>query len=173
MINLYSPLLDAANVDIKAFSDETYRKYIGAHLKPVLNACVALKQAGVWLEITTLLIPGVNDDEVQLKELVQFIVEKLGPETPWHVSRYFPQYKFKAPITPMASLEKAIEIGQAAGLKYTYGGNFQDAENTICPQCHNLLIERYGMSVSRNRITQDNTCPVCGYQLAGVGLNGK
>jgi pyruvate formate lyase activating enzyme len=173
MIDLYSPLLDAANVDIKAFTDEAYRKYIGAHLQPVLDACVALKQAGVWLEITTLLIPGVNDDELQLKNLVQFIVENLGAETPWHVSRYFPHYKFNAPTTPLASIEKAIEIGQAAGLKYIYGGNFQGAADTICPQCQTVLIERYGMSVSRNRIKEDNSCPVCGYKLAGVGMSGK
>ncbi|MFZ3071458.1 MAG: AmmeMemoRadiSam system radical SAM enzyme [Anaerolineaceae bacterium] len=174
MLKLYTPFLDAANVDIKAFSDDVYRKYIGAHLQPVLDACVALKQAGVWLEITTLLIPGINDDPTQLQGLTAFIANQLGTDTPWHVSRYFPQYKFdQVDPTPLEIMEQALEIGQQAGLKYTYAGNIRGSVNTYCPTCHESLIERYGMSVSRNRLGEDNLCPVCGGKIAGVALGRR
>ncbi|MGV8050529.1 MAG: AmmeMemoRadiSam system radical SAM enzyme [Anaerolineaceae bacterium] len=171
MIEMYTPYLDAANVDIKAFSDEAYRKYSGAHLQPVLDACILLKKAGVWLEITTLLIPGVNDDKEQVKELAEFIAVKLGTETPWHVSRYFPQYQFtQADATPLESIEQALEIGRRAGLKFTYGGNIPGSVNTCCPTCGASLIERYSMSVTKNRVAQSNRCPDCGETIPGIML---
>ncbi|MEL7644743.1 MAG: AmmeMemoRadiSam system radical SAM enzyme [Anaerolineaceae bacterium] len=170
-IALLGDWLDAANVDIKAFSDEVYRKQIGAHLQPVLDACVLLKQAGVWLEITTLLIPGLNDAEDQLRTLAQFIFKELGADTPWHVSRFFPQYKYQnAEVTGLASIEKALEIGKAEGLQYTYAGNVAGSADTFCPHCGVALIERSGMSVFSNRIKTPGLCPQCGSVIAGVGL---
>lgn len=173
-VDLLANWLDAANVDIKAFSDEVYRKYIGAHLQPVLDACVRLKQAGVWLEITTLLIPGLNDDEEQLRSLTKFIARELGAETPWHVSRFFPQYKYQnADVTALASIEKALEIGRAEGLKYTYAGNVAGSADTVCPECGTVLIRRTGMSVLSNSVSPEGLCPNCGTRIAGVGLGGQ
>ncbi|HPS31932.1 MAG TPA: AmmeMemoRadiSam system radical SAM enzyme [Anaerolineaceae bacterium] len=170
-ISLLRDWLDAANVDVKAFSDEVYRKHIGARLQPVLEACVRLKEAGVWLEITTLLIPGLNDDEAQLRGLTRFIARELGQDIPWHVSRYFPQYKYQdAEVTSLASIENALEIGKEEGLKYTYAGNVAGSADTLCPQCGATLIERSGMSVFSNRIKAPGLCPECGAVIAGVGL---
>lgn len=171
-ITLLSGWLDAANVDIKAFSDDVYRKFIGGRLQPVLDGCVGLKKAGVWLEITTLLIPGLNDDENQLRDLARFIVRELGADTPWHVSRFYPQYKYQeAKITSLQSIQKALDIGKAEGLLYTYGGNVSGLANTLCPSCGFTLIEREGMSVFSNQISPEGGCPQCGAPIAGVGLN--
>jgi pyruvate formate lyase activating enzyme len=173
-IALLARWLDAANVDIKAFSDEVYRKHIGARLQPVLDACSLLKQAGVWLEITTLLIPGLNDDEAQIRGLTRYIVRELGAETPWHVSRFFPQYKYQnADATSVGSIEKAMEIGKAEGLRYVYAGNIASSADTYCPQCGAVLIKRTGMSTLSSRVSHMGACPVCGARIAGVGLSGE
>ncbi|HQK42645.1 MAG TPA: AmmeMemoRadiSam system radical SAM enzyme [Anaerolineaceae bacterium] len=173
-IALLARWLDAANVDIKAFSDEVYRKHIGARLQPVLDACSLLKQAGVWLEITTLLIPGLNDDEAQIRGLTRYIVRELGAETPWHVSRFFPQYKYQnTDATSVGSIEKAMEIGKAEGLRYVYAGNIAGSADTYCPQCGAVLIKRSGMSTLSSRVSHKGACPVCGARIAGVGLSGE
>lgn len=173
-IALLARWLDAANVDIKAFSDEVYRKHIGARLQPVLDACSLLKQAGVWLEITTLLIPGLNDDEAQIRGLTRYIARELGAETPWHVSRFFPQYKYQnTDATSVGSIEKAMEIGKAEGLRYVYAGNIAGSADTYCPQCGAVLIKRTGMSTLSSRVSHKGACPVCGARIAGVGLSGK
>lgn len=173
-IALLARWLDAANVDIKAFSDEVYRKHIGARLQPVLDACSLLKQAGVWLEITTLLIPGLNDDEAQIRGLTRYIARELGAETPWHVSRFFPQYKYQnTDATSVGSIEKAMEIGKAEGLRYVYAGNIAGSADTYCPQCGAVLIKRTGMSTLSSRVSHMGACPVCGARIAGVGLSGE
>ena len=173
-IALLARWLDAANVDIKAFSDEVYRKHICARLQPVLDACSLLKQAGVWLEITTLLIPGLNDDEAQIRGLTRYIVRELGAETPWHVSRFFPQYKYQnTDATSVGSIEKAMEIGKAEGLRYVYAGNIAGSADTYCPQCGAVLIKRSGMSTLSSRVSHKGACPVCGARIAGVGLSGE
>lgn len=173
-IALLARWLDAANVDIKAFSDEVYRKHIGARLQPVLDACSLLKQAGVWLEITTLLIPGLNDDEAQIRGLTRYIARELGAETPWHVSRFFPRYKYQnADATSLGSIEKAMEIGKAEGLRYVYAGNIAGSADTYCPQCGAVLIKRTGMSTLSSRVSHKGACPVCGARIAGVGLSGE
>ena len=173
-IALLARWLDAANVDIKAFSDEVYRKHIGARLQPVLDACSLLKQAGVWLEITTLLIPGLNDDEAQIRGLTRYIARELGAETPWHVSRFFPQYKYQnTDATSVGSIEKAMEIGKAEGLRYVYAGNIAGSADTYCPQCGAVLIKRTGMSTLSSRVSHKGACPVCGARIAGVGLSGE
>ena len=168
MLDLYLPLLDAVNVDIKAFDDTVYRKYTGARLEPVLENAKRIKEAGVWLEVTTLLVPGVNDDETQLKGLAAFIAEQLGPETPWHLSRFFPQVQFDAiPATSLSSIHRAIEIGQAEGLKFIYGGNIDGFADSYCPSCGESLILRNRILLQENRI-KDGRCYSCGTKIAGV-----
>ncbi|MCD6093834.1 MAG: AmmeMemoRadiSam system radical SAM enzyme [Candidatus Omnitrophica bacterium] len=172
MLKEFWPYLDAANVDLKAFRDETYRRYIGGYLQPVLNNLKQIKKYGIWLEVTTLIIPEINDSVEELRDMAEFIVQELGPDTPWHLSRFFPAYKMNAPITPLTTLEKAKEIGLKAGLRYVYEGNIADREkiNTYCPNCGRLLIRRSGFSVLENFI-QEAHCPDCKAAIAGVGMS--
>lgn len=168
MLELTIPTLDAANVDIKAFDEEVHRRYTGAHLQPVLDSCVAMLKAGVWLEVTTLLVPGINDDESQLTGLAEFIATKLGPDVPWHVSRYFPQPQFRQiPATPPDRIFHAMDVGRKAGLRYVYGGNLLASTDTDCPNCGERVVRRMGYSDSEVRLNKD-ACPKCGFRIAGV-----
>ncbi|MEA3363605.1 MAG: AmmeMemoRadiSam system radical SAM enzyme, partial [Thermodesulfobacteriota bacterium] len=143
MLDLFHPWLDAVNIDLKAFRDETYHKYVGAGLQPVLDSLKRLSGYGIWLEVTTLVIPGINDDLQELQEIAEFIALELGPETPWHVSRFYPQYKLsQTPPTPPATIRQAVEIGRKAGLKYVYPGNLAVETDTCCPACGKILIRR-------------------------------
>lgn len=171
MLEMFAPYLDAANVDLKAFKDETYRKYVGARLDPVLNSLKTIKRLGIWLEVTTLVIPGINDDPAELKDAVTFVARELGVDTPWHISRFYPAYRMAdVPPTPLSKLEEAREIAREAGLRYVYLGNVQSGEDTFCPQCGRLLIQRSGYRVVENRIQANNRCPDCGTEVAGVGM---
>jgi len=164
------PVLDAANVDLKAFSEGFYHDICGAKLAPVLEALKGLRAARVWLEVTTLLIPGLNDSAGELKELTGWLAAELGPEVPWHVSRFHPTYRLTdRPPTPLESLQQAYEIGLKAGLKHVYLGNVpgRGGETTSCAACGAVLIDRWGFSVSKNRL-RDGACPDCGRPLAGV-----
>ena len=175
MLDTFQPYLDAANVDLKAFRDQTYRKYVGARLQPVLDSLKAIKQRTIWLEVTTLVIPGINDDAAELQDAAQFIVRELGADTPWHISRFFPDYKLRdVPPTPLKALERAWEIGKSVGLRYVYLGNVpgEDKQNTYCPECGTLLIRRNILGVLANRI-QEGCCPDCGSAVAGVGMSEK
>jgi pyruvate formate lyase activating enzyme len=168
-----APYLDAANVDLKAFSDHFYAKQCGAHLEPVLKTLARMKELGIWLEVTTLLIPGLNDDPAELTEMVKFL-SSLGPETPWHISRFHPAYRLMdRPVTPIRTLQNARDIGLKGGLQYVYLGNVPgDAgENTYCRQCRALLIERYGFTI-QNRGLERGNCATCGTPMAGVGMAG-
>jgi len=168
-----APWLDAANVDLKAFSDHFYAKQCGARLEPVLKTLARMKELGIWLEVTTLLIPGLNDDPAELTEMVRFL-SLLGPETPWHISRFHPAYRLMdRPVTPIRTLENARDIGLKGGLQYVYLGNVPgDAgENTYCRQCRALLIERYGFTI-QNRGLERGNCATCGTVMAGVGTAG-
>ena len=168
MLELTIPMLDAANVDIKAFDEEVHRHYTGAHLQPVLDSCVALLKAGVWLEVTTLLVPGVNDDEVQVRGIAEFIATKLSPDVPWHVSRYFPQPQFRQiPATPPERIFHAMDVGRKAGLRYVYGGNLMSSTDTDCPNCGERVVRRMGYSDSIVGLKKD-ACPKCGFRIAGV-----
>ncbi len=121
---LIAPYLDAINVDLKAFTEEFYQEVCSAKLKPVLENLKDIKKRGIWLEVTTLIIPGKNDSPKELKNIAKFIKKELGPETPWHVSRFFPTYKLtNVPPTDVDKIYEAVEIGKKAGLKYVYGGN--------------------------------------------------
>jgi len=168
-----APYLDAANVDLKAFSDHFYAKQCGAHLEPVLKTVARMRELGIWLEVTTLLIPGLNDDPAELTEMVKFL-SSLGPETPWHISRFHPAYRLMdRPVTPIRTLQNARDIGLKGGLQYVYLGNVPgDAgENTYCRQCRALLIERYGFTI-QNRGLEGGKCATCGAVMAGVGTAG-
>ena len=171
-IDLLAPVLDAANVDLKSFNDAFYRRLCGARLAPVLDAIMAMRRAGIWLELTTLVIPGHNDDSGELRALARWIVENLGRETPWHVSRFHPAYRLlDAPPTPLATLRRVADLGREAGLVHVYVGNAPELEleDTSCAGCGRLLIERRGYAV-RNDLATDGSCPGCGRMLAGRGL---
>ncbi len=166
-----SPLIGAANVDLKAFNDNFYREQCGARLKPVLITLEGMKKKNIWLEVTTLLIPGLNDDEAELKELARFLVG-LGPEIPWHVSRFHPAYRLTGTgSTPVDTIRRAREIGLEAGLHYVYTGNVpgDSGENTYCHSCGALLIKRVGYSIKKQNL-KDGVCGKCGSVPAGVGL---
>jgi pyruvate formate lyase activating enzyme len=167
-----SPFLDAANIDLKGFSEEFYRDIVHARLSEVLDCIIEYRKQGIWIELTTLIIPGLNDAEDELKGIASFIMTHLGADTPWHVSQFFPTFDLTdRPRTPVATLQKAREIGLAAGLHYVYEGNVPGAggENTRCPSCSALLIERYGFTIITNRISK-GACPDCGTKIAGIGL---
>jgi pyruvate formate lyase activating enzyme len=168
-----APVLDAANVDLKAFRDAFYRDNCGARLAPVLETLAAVKRLGVWLEVTTLVIPGLNDDPGELGELAAFLVS-LGPETPWHVSAFHPTYRLTdRPPTPAATLLAAREIGLAAGLRHVYVGNVRGAggEDTACPRCGATLIERSGYSVRATGLA-GTVCADCGEAMDGRFASG-
>jgi pyruvate formate lyase activating enzyme len=173
MLETFHPHLDAANVDLKAFRDKTYRRYVGARLQPVLDSLKLMKRLGIWLEVTTLVIPGVNDDPAELRDAADFVANELGPDTPWHVSRFLPGYKMAdVPATPVETLRRARRIGLEEGLRHVYLGNEPGEENTCCHGCGRLLIRRSGFWVRENRIPPDGRCPACGAPVAGVGMQG-
>jgi len=169
---MISPYLDAANVDLKAFNDEFYRDTCGAKRKHVMETLRRMKSYGILVEVTTLIIPGMNDDPGELSELARFLAEDLGPETPWHISRFHPTYKLTdRSATPIGTLLTAREIGQKAGLRYVYTGNVpgEAAENTFCYGCGKQLIERRGFSIRQYDI-KEGKCPDCGVEIDGVGM---
>jgi len=155
--------LDAMNVDIKGDAETVRRHCRGIDVEKVWRNCRHAKERGVHLEITTLVIPGVNHREESLRGIARRIHEELGRETPWHVSGYYPAYRFHAPPTPLSALESAWQIGQEEGLEFVYLGNVvgHRLENTYCPNCGELLVERRGLTVLQNRL-RDAACPACG-----------
>jgi len=168
----HEPWLDAANVDLKAFRDETYRRVCGARLQPVLDALQKMVELGVWVEVTTLVVPGLNDSEGELRDLAAFIAGHLGPEVPWHVSRFHPDYQMQDGVpTSQATLQRAYELGREAGLYYVYVGNLPGAglEDTYCPGCGQAVVERRGFRVTR-RGTTGGRCSRCGTLIHGVGI---
>jgi len=171
MLEMMAPYLDAANVDMKAFRDEPYRKLMGGKLEPVLESCRLMKKMGIWLEITTLIVPDVNDDPKELEELATFIYEDLGADTPWHLSRFFPHYKMKdrAP-TEESLLYQTKEMGQRIGLNYIYIGNVYGDNNTYCKNCEHKLISRTGYSTRLFGLDENAKCENCGTLLNGVGI---
>ena len=166
-----SPYLDAANVDLKFFSDDLYMKVCAAHLEPVLDTIRLMRQLGIWVEVTTLVIPGLNDNEKQLKDIADFIVS-VGKEVPWHITAFFPAYKMtdKGP-TPVEALHRGREIGLKRGLRYVYCGNvaYDEGENTYCYNCHKLIIERLGYQIRKYHI-EDSRCLYCNARIDGEGL---
>jgi len=167
-LRLIQPYLDAANVDLKAFQDETYKKVCGARLGPVLDSIRLMRELGIWIEVTTLVVPGMNDGDEELAAIARFIAS-VSPEIPWHISRFHPDYKYtQTPATPIETLRKAAALAREAGLKFIYIGNVGgESEATVCPRCGKILIRRSGFSVEENRI-KAGQCPSCGSPIAGV-----
>ncbi len=163
--------IDAANVDLKAFTDDFYYKLTGSHLQPVLDTLIYLKhETDVWLEITTLLIPGKNDSTEEITAMSQWIKKELGADVPVHFSAFHPDHKMTdTPATPPATLAAARDIALKAGLHYVYTGNVHNIEGdtTFCPKCHNALIERDWYQINQYRLNKDGHCPDCGTALAG------
>ncbi len=171
-LDMIKPYLDAANVDLKAFNDDFYKELCSAKRQHVMETLKLMKSLGVFVEVTTLLIPGLNDDEKELQQLASFVSDSVGPDTPWHISRFHPTYKLTdLPPTPAESIHRARQIGLDAGLRYVYCGNLpgDEGENTICYSCGEPLIHRWGYQISKNVVT-DGKCPKCGVAIDGVGL---
>jgi len=170
-LRAFHPHLHGANVDLKAFRDEFYEKRCGGRLGGVLQSLRAMKALGVWVEITTLIIPGLNDSEEELRGMVQFIAG-LGKETPWHISRFHPMYKMldRSP-TSVQTLNRARKIGLEGGLRYVYTGNVpgDEGEDTYCHRCGKLLIDRLGFQIRKYQIVE-NRCYNCGAAVDGVDL---
>ena len=163
--------MDAANVDLKAFTEDFYVKTTGSHLQPVLDTLIYLKrETQVWLEITTLLIPGKNDSDEEITALSQWIAKELGPEVPLHFSAFHPDYKMReTPATPPATLKRARAIALKAGLHYVYTGNVHNVEGdtTFCPACQTPLIVRDWYQIQDYRLSDDGHCQQCQNKIAG------
>ena len=162
------PFLDGINIDLKGISDDFYHKVVGGTLRPVLHSIERFFQAGVWVEVTTLLIPGLNDSVESLRWIAEAICG-ISPTIPWHISRFFPAYKLaRQPPTPVATLQEARRIGREVGLHYIYVGNVPgEGEDTYCPSCGKLVLKRIGFKIKENRL-QEGVCPSCGAVLDGV-----
>jgi len=164
--------MDAANVDLKAFTDRFYHKVTGGHLEPVLDTLKYIKhETNCWLETTTLIIPGENDSEKELSEMCEWIVENLGPDMPMHFSAFHPDFKMRGiPSTPPSTLSMAREIAMKAGVRYVYVGNVhnRDGDSTWCHQCGELLIERDWYELGQWNLDAKGSCQSCGTNVAGV-----
>jgi len=161
------PWLDAVNIDLKSFRDDFYRRVCAATLAPVLETIRLLRKAGVWVEVTTLVIPGQNDSQDELGDIARFLVD-VDPEIPWHLSRFYPNYKFDdTEPTPEGVLKEAREMGFRAGLQYVYVGNIYGWGNdTACPSCGKLLVRREVYTIKENNITAGK-CRFCGTAISG------
>jgi len=170
MIQMARPFLDAANIDLKSFDDAYYRKLCKGRLAPVLKSIETMKKLNIWVEVTTLVVPGQNDSEEELGKIAGFLAG-IDPSIPWHISRFYPQYQMDdLESTPMKTLNRAYEIGKQAGLRYVYLGNVSGkGSNTYCHQCNQLLIERLGYTIPKYRV-REGKCPDCQTPVAGVGL---
>ena len=168
-----SSFMDAANIDLKGFTEEYYSKVCGGSLEPVLKSLKKMKKGGIHLELTNLIVPSKNDQIKHLRLMSQWIVNELGPEVPLHFSRFYPRYKLRnLPPTPIGTLERAREVAMEEGLRYVYIGNLppgHKAENTYCPNCKRLLIERRGYVVKR-MLLKGGECPDCKQTIPGLWL---
>ena len=170
VVEMIAPYLDAANVDLKSFREDYYRKICGGELQPVLEAIKLMKKLKIWIELTTLVIPGLNDSSEELTDIASFIKNEVGDDVPWHVSAFHPMYKMlDRPRTPVETLVKARDIGLKAGLKYVYVGNIPlpGSEDTYCSKCKKLLVQRSAFTVLKNSL-KDGKCYSCGEPASGV-----
>ncbi|SDB07640.1 pyruvate formate lyase activating enzyme [Desulfonatronum thiosulfatophilum] len=171
-LEVWGPLIDAANIDLKAFTEDFYKNICGAGLKPVLDNLKTIHGLGWWLEVTTLIIPGLNDDPGELRAMAEFIHGELGPEVPWHLSRFHPSHAMNdRPPTPPETLRNAWEIGKQAGLHHVYVGNISGVagEQTDCHECGTTLLRRSGFGV-RNLALENGLCRNCGQKAEGRGM---
>jgi len=161
-------VIDAANIDLKAFSDDTYKRVCGGRLQPVLDSIKMMWERGIWVEVTTLVVPEQNDSSEELTQIAEFIAG-VSPDIPWHISRFHPDYKMTdRSATPLSTLHRAAEIGKRAGLRYVYLGNVwgDPWEHTYCPGCGEVVMHRMGYQVQN--ALRDGHCPKCGTAIAGV-----
>jgi len=167
-LEVIAPYLDAANVDLKSFRDEFYRKTCRGRLEPVLESIRFMKKLGVWIEVTTLVVPGTKDTVEELGNIAHFLAA-VDPDIPWHLSRFHPDYRMREiGATPLEVLQGAYAIGKTAGLRYIYLGNVVgETVETLCPGCRNAVIRRRGFWLERNDL-RETQCPRCGTQIAGV-----
>lgn len=167
--SILKPYLAAVNIDLKGYTESFYTKITGAHLNVVKENIKKFVKAGIWTEITTLIIPGFNDTPQELSQIAAFIAN-LSLDIPWHISAFFPAYKMNTlKVTPVSTLKRAYDIGIKAGLHYVYTGNLipsRSLENTFCPQCHFKLVERRGYTILSNNLLNGH-CPNCGYEIKG------
>jgi pyruvate formate lyase activating enzyme len=169
-LQMISPYLAAANVDLKAYNESFYKQYCGAKLEFVKETLKQMKALDIFVEVTTLLIPGLNDSKAELEKLASFLAQSLGPGTPWHISRFHPTYKLTdRPPTPVETLTTARDIGIDKGLRYVYIGNVPGGkgEDTYCYSCGKRLIERWGFNVTKNLI-KNGRCTHCDVPIDGV-----
>lgn len=170
LLEMVSPYLDAANVDLKSFSDRFYQTFCKARLEPVKENIRKMLDLGILVELTTLLIPGLNDGKDEIKAMAEYIANDLGRDTPWHISRFHPCYHMTdRPPTPVVALEMAYEAGKKAGLRYVYTGNVPGllSENTFCHSCNALLVKRYGYTIE-NHVQENGKCPQCQAIVHGI-----
>jgi pyruvate formate lyase activating enzyme len=163
--------MDAVKIDLKAFSESYYRDVVTGQLKPVLESLVTLKKMGKWTEIVYLVLPGLNDSDAEFRGLATWIKTNLGEDVPLHFTQFHPEYLLKnLPITPVPTLERAKAIADAEGLHYVYIGNVpgHPAQNTYCPKCRRMLVERVGFTASQMLIRKDNSCPFCRHPIPGI-----
>ena len=168
-LKLIKPYLNAMNIDLKSFNDDFYKKVCKARLQPVLDTIKLAHELGIWIEITTLIIPKKNDSDAELKKIADFI-SNIDKNIPWHVTAFHPDYKMTdVPSTSSTTLDKAYNIGKKAGLKYVYTGNILDDKhsNTYCPNCKTLLIKRSGFFSNIENI-ENGKCKKCNEKIAGV-----
>lgn len=163
-LDLVSPFIDAINIDLKGFSSDFYQEYCGALIRPILDNLIEIKNKKIWLEVTTLIIPSLNDSEKILQKIAKFIKVNLGSETPWHISQFSGMISWQLkelPDTPVETIKKAWEIGKAEGLKYVYSGNIpgHPTEDTYCPNCKSIAIERTGYKIKR--YDENGKCKKC------------
>lgn len=171
-LTLLGPFLDAANIDLKAFSETFYSQYCSARLQPVLETIALLHSMQIWLEVTTLLIPGLNDDREEIKRLISFLLDT-DHDMPWHVSRFFPQHRMQnIPQTEPADIEEILDLGASMGLKFLYSGNLaaDHWSDTHCPRCKKLLIRRQGY-LTEIMALQSGKCAFCGLAIPGIWDN--
>ena len=167
-LKIIAPYMDAANVDLKFFNESSYKKICGGGLKPVLESIKFMRQNNIWVEVTTLVVPGKNDSEAELKQIAQFLAG-VDADIPWHISKFFPNYQYTSDDpTPEGTLQKAFEIGQRCGLRYIYVGNVYGWGNsTHCYNCKKLLIKREGFFI-RDNLIENGACPFCHKKIPGV-----
>ncbi len=165
------PCTDGFNIDLKSMQDRNYRT-LGTTLPRVLDSIRMVQEMGFWLEVVTLLVPGFNDSDAEIREAAQFI-KSVSPDIPWHVTAFHPDYKMTGPpATPAKTIIRAVEIGYMEGLHFVYGGNLpggvNEFENTYCPNCKTVLVERYGYRILKQRIGKDGSCPSCRTVIPGL-----